>query len=76
MKPPLLLVGGERDRAVPLAQLRRVAGLVPAASLEVIAGAGHLMHEERPREVARLILEHFSQARDLPMTLSDPNCVN
>jgi magnesium chelatase accessory protein len=59
LKPPLLLVGGELDRAVPLAQLRRVAALVPGASLEVIAGAGHLVHEERPREVARSILERL-----------------
>ncbi len=61
LKSPLLLIAGALDRAVPLAQLRRVAGRVPGASLEVIAGAGHLMHEERPREVARLIFDHLDR---------------
>jgi magnesium chelatase accessory protein len=54
---PLLLLAGGRDRAVPLADQRLVAGRVPRARLEVVAGAGHLLHEERPAAVARLILD-------------------
>ncbi|HEU4408954.1 MAG TPA: alpha/beta fold hydrolase BchO [Polyangiaceae bacterium] len=54
---PLLLLAGARDRAVPLAHQRLVAGRAPRARLEVVGGAGHLLHEERPAAVARLILD-------------------
>ncbi len=46
---PLLLVAGERDRAVPPAQAARVAARLPQARLVRLPGLGHLAHEEDPR---------------------------
>lgn len=52
-----LLLAGERDLAVPPALQRELAARIPGARLHLLASAGHLLHEERPEEVARLILE-------------------
>ncbi|MCX7891323.1 MAG: alpha/beta fold hydrolase [Burkholderiales bacterium] len=53
---PLALIVAENDRTVPPAESRRVQRLVPAARLESLHGLGHLAHEERPEEVAALIV--------------------
>jgi magnesium chelatase accessory protein len=50
-----LLVAGENDRAIPLPQQRVLASRIPGARLVVLGGAGHLLHEERPATIARLI---------------------
>ena len=55
---PLALIVGANDRAVPPAAAQRVRALLPAATpgtLDVLAGAGHLVHEERPAEVMKLL---------------------
>ena len=52
---PLLLIHGEADAAIPLSNARAAAALIPDARLTPLAGLGHLAHEERPEEVARLI---------------------
>ena len=57
LRTPLLLLAGDRDRAVPLRQQEGVAGRVRTARIAVVAGAGHLLHEEQPVAVAALILE-------------------
>lgn len=54
--PPLLLVVGGDDRTVPPSQARRVQLLLPSARIVRLPGLGHLAHEERPDEVAKLIL--------------------
>ncbi len=54
---PLLLLAGDGDRATPLAQQRESTARVPNARLEVVTGAGHLLHEEQPALIARKILE-------------------
>lgn len=69
LETPLLLIAGRNDRAVPVAQLRTARARLPRATLVVVERAGHLVHEERPREVSRLILEHldqFSRPREEP----------
>ncbi len=55
LRTPLLLVHGDADRAIPLAAAREAASLVPGARLDVLAGLGHLAHEEQPETVAALI---------------------
>lgn len=59
LRTPLTLVVGANDRAVPPRDAQRVRRLVPAStpcSIETVRGAGHLVHEERPAEVAELLL--------------------
>ena len=62
LAPPPLLVVGERDRTVPPAESRRVQSRVPDARFASLPGLGHLAHEERPREVAALLVEAAREA--------------
>jgi pimeloyl-ACP methyl ester carboxylesterase len=52
---PTLVLWGEHDTVVPLAVGKRLAEEMPNARLEVLAECGHVPHEERPEETARLI---------------------
>jgi pimeloyl-ACP methyl ester carboxylesterase len=45
---PVLLVVGEEDDLCPPAAMRHIAGHIPGAALEVIAGAGHSPYFECP----------------------------
>jgi magnesium chelatase accessory protein len=53
--PVLFIVGGE-DRAVPPRVSREAAARMPQARVADLAGLGHLMHEEAPAEVARILV--------------------
>ena len=56
---PLTMIVGTGDRAVPPHDAERVRRRVPATlycAIERIPGAGHLVHEERPNEVAARML--------------------
>jgi magnesium chelatase accessory protein len=57
LKIPLLLIHGDADTAIPLAKAREAAALVMSAQLEVLAGLGHLAHEEAPQKVAGMIVD-------------------
>jgi magnesium chelatase accessory protein len=52
---PLLMIVGARDTTVPPEQAYRVQRNVPGAAVEMLAGLGHLAHEERPDQVAARI---------------------
>jgi len=52
---PVLMLHGQRDRAVPAAQAAAVARLLPQGTLLPLDGLGHLAHEEAPARVAALI---------------------
>jgi len=52
---PTLLIGGDRDDITTVPAQERLATLFPQARLEIIAGVGHLVHYERPREAAELV---------------------
>lgn len=61
---PLHFIVGANDRAVPPAVAERVRALLPrstATSHHVVPAAGHLVHEERPEAVARLLLAAKAQ---------------
>ena len=51
----LLLIAGEKDRAVPPEVARTVAGLVPGSRVVMMPGLGHLSHEEDAAGTAKLI---------------------
>jgi magnesium chelatase accessory protein len=59
----LLLLAGERDRAVPLAQAHAVASRVPGTRVSVLPASGHLLHEELPALVAGFVERHGAAAR-------------
>ena len=55
---PVQAIWGEADRIVPVAH----AAAVPEARRHVLAGAGHMVHIEKPAEVNRLIGEFVAFA--------------
>ncbi|MGC5009437.1 alpha/beta fold hydrolase [Streptosporangium sp. DT93] len=48
-----LVMVGDRDRLIPAAHSRRIAGALPGARLLVLPGAGHMIGLERPAAVNR-----------------------
>jgi pimeloyl-ACP methyl ester carboxylesterase len=55
---PTLVVHGEEDRMVPVANGRALAERIPGARLEALPGAGHLYFTDEPdadRTVARFL---------------------
>jgi magnesium chelatase accessory protein len=67
--PTLLIVGGN-DRAVLPDVAFQVRDRLANARVHVMRGLGHLAHEEKPADVARLIVDEavaqgiLSRARD------------
>jgi pimeloyl-ACP methyl ester carboxylesterase len=72
IRAPLLVVWGEKDRRLPKELGERLVGEVPEARLEVIRGAGHLPHQERPDGVNPLIVEALGDG-DHPSPSSPPS---
>ena len=56
---PTLVIWGEDDRIIPTNAGERIAEAMPNARLEVIAGAGHLPHIEKPDQVIPLLQQHL-----------------
>ena len=56
LKPALLLVAAEHDKAIPPHVAERVHGLVPHSQIQSMPLLGHLAHEEQPEAVASTIL--------------------
>jgi magnesium chelatase accessory protein len=52
---PVRLIHGAKDAAVPTRSVEQAAKLMPRAQLSVLAGLGHLAHEERADLVAEAI---------------------
>jgi len=59
---PTLVMHGELDRILPVANGRLVAEHIPGARLELFEGVGHLFWWERPRETAQFLREHAGVA--------------
>jgi pimeloyl-ACP methyl ester carboxylesterase len=59
---PTLVVWGEADRWIPVEHGRELARRIPGARLEVLPGSGHLVQEDEPDELARLLAEHLGSA--------------
>jgi len=55
-KGKLLLLWGEHDRVMPLKEAALFRALRPDAALKIIAGAGHLPHQEKPVETVESLL--------------------
>lgn len=52
---PVLLVGGNRDRVIPLAHTLAAHDRLPDSRLEVFDGAGHFPHAEQPARFVALL---------------------
>jgi 3-oxoadipate enol-lactonase len=56
-----LCVVGDQDGSTPVELVRELAGLVPAAKFEIIAGAGHIPCVEKPDVLRGLIEAHLKE---------------
>lgn len=57
---PTLVIVGEEDRATPGKLSEELADLISGATLETIAGAGHISNLERPAEFDRIVEEFIA----------------
>lgn len=58
---PMLVLAGAEDGCIPSALFADArTGLAAGSRVEILPGAGHFMHIERPDHVARLALEWFT----------------
>jgi pimeloyl-ACP methyl ester carboxylesterase len=63
---PVLLIWGDRDRAVGLKSCGLLRKYMPISRLVVFRGAGHLPYEEQPAEFNSAVLEFLSRQAMLP----------
>ena len=52
---PTLVITGDDDRVIPGESSEPLAGAIPGARLETIAGAGHLFFIEQPEDTLRVL---------------------
>ncbi|MGA2478829.1 MAG: alpha/beta hydrolase [Spirochaetia bacterium] len=64
---PFLRIWGAQDRIIPLPVVKAASDQEPGPGLAVIEGAGHLPHQEKPREFMRIVLD-FADARGVSLT--------
>jgi len=57
---PVLLVWGTLDNQTPLSDGEKIRDAIRQSEMEVIQGATHFVHQEKPQEVATLIKEFIS----------------
>jgi len=60
LRQPTLVLAGDDDPIVPLANGRILARRIPRASLHIVRGGGHLFLLERPAEVAALVADFLA----------------
>ena len=61
----IFLIWGEEDRIIPLSSTNAFRAIRSDAELAVISGAGHLPHQEKPEETARLMAEFLDRAYEM-----------
>ena len=62
---PTLVIHGDGDEMLPVANGQLIARLIPGATLEILEGVGHVFYWEQPERSAALIAAHArALARD------------
>ena len=62
LEAELILVVGDHDLTVSPTEAQRVLERVPTAKLIILPGLGHLAHEEKPEQLAELIIDQAKYA--------------
>ncbi|BCL33181.1 alpha/beta fold hydrolase [Streptomyces aurantiacus] len=60
VRTPVLALHGEHDRVAPVEVSERLVGALPAGRLDVVPGAGHWIHVDRPDEFCTLVGEFLN----------------
>jgi len=63
--PPIRVFWGDRDHLIPIAHGKSFVASTEGVELEVFAGCGHYLHQERPEAFAKA-LRAFLDAAELP----------
>lgn len=63
LRLPVAVCWGEEDTWIPVRQGHRLAGMIPDAQLRVIPGAGHLVQEDAPAELAAALFAFLRDVR-------------
>ena len=62
LRPPIHLIGCDKDHIVPAVRAHRVKRMIPGATAETLEDAGHLVHEAAPMRIfevfMRLVAKH------------------
>jgi 3-oxoadipate enol-lactonase len=61
IRAPTLCVVGDEDGSTPVALVRDLSSLIPAARFEVVAGAAHILCVEKPDALRGLIEAHLKE---------------
>lgn len=56
IRAPTTVVAGTADRIIPMRSARRLTEELPGAKLLALRGAHHLVHQQRPAQLAEIIL--------------------
>lgn len=54
---PTTIIHGDQDLMLDVSNAHQIAGLIPHARLEILAGAGHVFWMEEPERSAQLVVE-------------------
>jgi pimeloyl-ACP methyl ester carboxylesterase len=60
VETPVLVISGETNPPNKQAVASRLASLLPAATLRMLSGEGHVAHHTAPNRLAELVLEFTS----------------
>lgn len=71
LTPPVLLISGDQDKVVKVADTRRVADVLPDVALTVIPGCGHLPQEECPRAFEQAVTDWLAAHPGLGRATTD-----
>jgi len=63
LQVPVLIITGDDDHIVPLADSVRLANAIPGAELVVIPDAGHVAHEEAPQATIAAIEDFLTRLK-------------
>jgi pimeloyl-ACP methyl ester carboxylesterase len=61
---PVEIMHGTRDRLLPPRHANRMAAQLPTARLWIYPGAGHMLMQERPRDVTHRLASLTRKIRD------------
>ncbi|MCA1226888.1 MULTISPECIES: alpha/beta fold hydrolase [unclassified Saccharopolyspora] len=62
LRMPTLVCWGAEDTWIPVGKAHELAGLIPGSELRLIPGAGHLVQEDAPAELAAALFAFLQQA--------------
>lgn len=64
LKQPTLIMSGDRDNIVPLANSRLLKAAIPRADLNIVKGGGHLFAVSRAHQVVPIIARYLDDHAD------------